>query len=115
MAANSRLMMQLPMVDALDDQRGRSDIPPGFGQRLAGRHPCRVVQFGIADIEVLTVIRITYWTASNSVPGSQAGREQAVGQVGSNGRPPKGWRICTPITPEEVEFIGREREGQRRL
>ena len=87
---------------------GRSDTHLGSGNdwpadTLAAPNNLRLLQ---------TVISLTYWTASTIFPGNQADWEQAGGQVGTMGEPPRAARICTPIPPEEVESIGRERESQ---
>ena len=89
------------MVDALERPAGPALTPRGFGQRLAGRHPCRAEQFAIAGARSPSCYRANLWSRAQKKVGSNK-RILTRGRLHEN---------CTPIPRgADVEFAGRERD-----
>src|SRR5262245_26541712 len=102
MAAKSRLMTQLPMVDALDDQRAVPGPHVGLGNGWAADNLAASCNLRLVDLEATPTIS----------PDNQAYREQAVGHAASNGRTPKGSTNLRPLRPRRF-MAGTERVQSR--
>src|SRR6516162_2735649 len=98
MAANSRLMTQLPRVDALERPAGPALTPRGFGPRPAGAHPCRAEQFAIAGSRSPNCYRANLLDQAGKVFRPSDGS-------GAIRRPTKGRINCRSTSPGDEDGV----------